>query len=124
MKEKAKNFQKKLDRVDSVSHVSELQEFHNIYTSNDRLRLLKNVLNGNESHQNSVQTITNYLSDTVPKRNQLAHVRVKIEGFSRKLFDKNNNELTSEQMKSLRQELLEFQEFFEKLSGQLNSQDQ
>jgi len=120
VKEKTKSFQKELERVNAVKHVSELQEFHNVYTSNDRLRLLKNVLKDDESHQDSVQAITNYLDITVPKRNQLAHVRVKIEGFSRKLFDKNNNELTSEQMKSLRQELLKHQEHFEKLSEKLS----
>ncbi|MDI1291724.1 MAG: hypothetical protein PSV18_03155 [Methylobacter sp.] len=121
VKEKTKSFQKELERVNAVKHVSELlQEFHNVYTSNDRLRLLKNMLKDDESHQDSVQAITNYLDNTVPKRNQLAHVRVKIEGFSRKLFDKNNKELTSEQMKSLRQELLKHQEHFEKLSEKLS----
>lgn len=119
--EKRKSFEKDLVEITSVKHVSELQKFHNIYTSNDRLRLLKNVLNGDESHKDNVEAIGSYLSNTVPKRNQLAHVRVKVDGFSRKLFDQDNRELTSDLMKSLRQELLEFQELFECLSEKLNS---
>lgn len=118
--EKRKSFEKDLENLAAIKHVSELQKLHNIYTSNDRLRLLKSVLKGAESHQESVEAIVNYLANTVPKRNDLAHVRVKVDGFSRKLFDRNNNELTSEQMKSLRRELLEYQDIFEKLSERLN----
>lgn len=124
VKEKRKNFEKDLERISSVKHVSELKNFHNIYTSNDRLRLLKNMLNDDQSNKDRVDSISTYLSDTVPKRNDLAHVRVIVEGFSRKLFDRNDNELTSEQMKSLRQDLLEYQTIFEVLSNELNNQGQ
>lgn len=120
VKEKQKNFEKDLVCIANVKHVSELHGFHNIYTSNDRLRLLKNMLSGEESHKDKVSSITSYLSDAVPRRNDLAHVRVKVDGFSRKLFDRHDNELTSDQMKFLRQELLGYQEFFEELSDELS----
>jgi hypothetical protein len=120
IKEKRKNFEKELEKIVDAKHVAELMQFHNIYTSNDRLRLLKNLLRDKKLHEKSVEAITKYLSETIPRRNELAHVRVQIEGFSRKLFDRNNKELTSEQMKSLRHELLEYQEHFETLSEKLN----
>lgn len=118
-KEKRQSFEKDLVGLAAVNHVNELQELHNIYTSNDRLRLLKNMLKGDNSHSESVAAIDNYLSKTVPVRNNLAHVRVKVAGFSRKLFDRKGIELTNSQMKLLRQELLEYQDHFEALSEQL-----
>lgn len=113
--EKRKSFDKELESIAAVTHILELQEFHNIYTSNDRLRLLKSTLNGDVAHQISVDAIASYLKDTVPRRNDLAHVRVKAEGFSRKLFDRKGVELTANQMRTLRQELLRYQELFEGL---------
>lgn len=118
--EKRKGFEKDLGAIAVVKHVSELQKLHNFYTSYDRLRLLKSVLEGEQSHQESVDAIASYLSNTVSKRNDLAHIRVKVDGFSRKFFDRSNNELTSEQMKTLRLELLKYQELFEALSEKLN----
>ncbi|MGV8935104.1 MAG: hypothetical protein ACOH1I_10795 [Gallionellaceae bacterium] len=119
--EKRKSIEKDLAKVAVIKHVTELQEFHNVYTSNDRLRLLKNVLQGEGSHDNSIVAIAEYLLTTVPKRNNLAHVRVKVNGFSRKLFDRDNIELTNEDMKFLRQELLEYQDLFEALFEKLRS---
>ncbi len=123
VKEKCKSFKKEVDNISAVKHVNELMQFHNVYTSNDRLRLLKNAIENDVLYKTSVIKITNYLSYTVPKRNKLAHVRVKTEGFSRKLFDNDNQELTSENMKVLRQELLEYQEYFENLSEKLSLVD-
>ena len=121
---KREDFEKNIEKLSAATQISDLLKFHNVYTSNDRLRLLKNMLQDNSLYQESVTKITNYLSNTVPKRNQLAHVRVKTEGFSRKLFDNHDNELTSEQMKFLRQELLEYQEHFEYLSEILSPSEQ
>lgn len=116
--DKHKNLEKELTKTEAVEHVSELHELHAVYTSNDRLRLLQNML---KDEVDVKAAITKYLQSTVPTRNRLAHVRVESEGFSRKLFDKDGKELTSEEMKKLRQELLEFQELFEQLSEQLKS---
>lgn len=118
--EKNKSFNKELSNISEIKHVSELKKYFNVYTSNDRIRLLKNSLEVVNLHTDSVPNITRYLKETVPKRNQLAHVRVQVDGFSRKLFDRDNKELTSEEMKSLRQELLEYQDLFESLSEKLN----
>lgn len=118
--EKRRAFEKAFENIAAVKHVSELQQFHNFYTSNDRLRLLRSILKGEADYQESVVAIAEYLKTTVPKRNDLAHVRVKVEGFSRKLLDRKGNELTSDEMRSLRRELLDYQDLFEKLSEELN----
>lgn len=120
VKEKEKRFTKDLAAISSVKHVSELADMTHFYTSADRLRLLMNALKNIGSDAGNIQTVQDY-NDTVPVRNTLAHVRVETNGFSRRLFDKNNKELTSEIMKELRLKLLGHQEFFEKISADLKS---
>lgn len=51
----------------------------------------------------------------MPKRNDLAHIRVVTDGFSRKIFDRKGVELTSNDMRALRVKLLEYQECFDEL---------
>jgi len=118
IKEKEKRFTKDLTTISNIKHVSELADMTHFYTSADRLRLLITALKNIGSDANNIQTVQHY-NDTVPVRNTLAHVRVETNGFSRRLFDKHNNELTSEIMKELRLKLLGHQEFFEKLSAEL-----
>lgn len=119
LKEKRTNFQREADLIEAVRHVSELLDKHSLYTSNDRLRLLKNALEINALHNEKVDGIKKYLSEVVPKRNQLAHVQVQTDGFSRKLVNKKGEEFTSEDMKELRRALLEHQELFEALADEL-----
>lgn len=121
MKAKRKCFDKETCLIEAIKHVSELFEMHSVYTSNDRLRLLKNALEIEGAYSDKVEIIQKYLKETVPRRNILAHVRVEADGFSRKLFDYGGNELTNEHMKALRQELMEYQDFIESLSAELKS---
>jgi len=114
VKEKRKSFDEDAAKVEAITHVSDLLDKHNIYTSIDRLNLLRKIFSANRVFTEKCETMKAYTS-TYPKRNDLAHVRVQIEGFSRKLFNRNNEELTSDEMRKLRLELLEYQEFFEKL---------
>ncbi|MDP3742926.1 MAG: hypothetical protein Q8Q76_01120 [Methylotenera sp.] len=122
MKEKRSSFEQEASAIEAFQHVAELLTKHNVYTSNDRLRLLKNALEASGLHTANVEKLKDYLNNTVPRRNLLAHVKVRIEGFSRKLIGRDQKELTSEEMKSLRQELLVHQEHFEQLNIILNSQ--
>lgn len=119
LEEKRENFQKEAAFIEAVKHVSELLDKHGVYTSNDRMRLLKNALEINAFEREKVERIKRYLNEIVPKRNQLAHVQVQAEGFSRKLINKKGEEFTSEDMKELRLALLENQELFEALSAEL-----
>jgi hypothetical protein len=119
MKDKRNDFDKEAALVEAVLHVSNLLEMYNVYTSNDRLRLLANVLELVGSHPDKVTSMKDYLRDTVPRRNLLAHHRVRVEGFSRKLVRRDGSEMTNVQMKTLRLELLQHQESFEALAAAL-----
>ncbi|MDH5561429.1 MAG: hypothetical protein OEY59_11325 [Deltaproteobacteria bacterium] len=109
-------FDKNFEEIQGIKHVSDLFGKHAVYTSVDRLNLLRKALKfqGNLSEENDPE-IQRYVNEIIPLRNDLAHVRVKTEGFSRKLFDRKGKEFTSDAMKNLRLELLEFQNFFETL---------
>lgn len=121
MAEIRKRFEEVAGEIEQIEHVNELFDKHAVYTSVDRLNLLRKLLNQLDAcstHRNSLKT---YVTSTVPKRNIMAHVRVTREGFSRKLIDKNGNELTSDEMRDLRKSLLEQQENVESLLKTLQS---
>jgi len=103
----------------SITHVSDLFEYHAIYTSNERVQLLRKSRKIKEATlsigEDIDQKISDYSSKITPLRNDLAHVHTKVDGFSRKLFDRKGNELTSDKMKEIRLMLLEFQELFENI---------
>jgi len=111
-----KRLDENLEEIQGIKHVKDLFDKHAVYTSIDRLNLLRKALKfeGKHSKEND-PSIRRYADEIMPRRNDLAHVRVETEGFSRKLFDRNGNEFTSDAMKELRLELLEAQDFFETL---------
>jgi hypothetical protein len=101
--------------IEKIKHVSELGDHHNVYTSVDRLNLLRAMLKTCAEHAAECEAMKEYGTTTVPARNKLAHVRVQKNGFSRKLFDKDGNEITATQMRQLRIDLLNHHERFENL---------
>jgi uncharacterized protein YnzC (UPF0291/DUF896 family) len=115
MKEIRERFNRAADAIETITSLPELFNHHNVYSSIDRLNLLRKLLTTLGLHKDKCEAMKLYANDTVPKRNLLAHVQVKREGFSRKLVDRKGNELTSEQMKELRHALLSHQEAFEEL---------
>lgn len=118
---KERRSKENLQEILEISHVQEI--INNLsFTSSDRIILLIKLLQAKSSQERAVQLITEYKDNVIPKRNDLAHFRVKTTGFSRKLFNRKGDELTSDKMRLLRQELLKHQEHFEALSGQLDPQ--
>jgi hypothetical protein len=117
-------FEKSIGEIAAIEHLSELFDQYGIYTSVDRLELLRKILKEMPEYQAHDATLSAYIQSTIPKRNILAHVRVRVEanGFSRKLVDRKNVEHTSANMKALRLELLGHHEAFEALSQNLKAQ--
>lgn len=115
IKEIRKRFDTAVEEIEAITNVSEIFDKHHVYTSVDRLHLLRKSLDLKQIHPDKTDAMKRYASDTIPKRNDLAHLRVKIDGFSRKLLDRNGKEFTGEEMRALRSSLLEHQELFEAL---------
>lgn len=119
-----KRFSENIDDARKITTVEDLHKHHLVYTSNDRIKLLKNILKTlgkypEEQHSDLDKKIGQYMNEILPRRNELAHVRVQIEGFSRKIFTKKGLELTPLMMKQLRIDLLVFRELMEKLKADL-----
>ena len=116
MKEKRKKFSKDADSIEAITHISELLKKRSVYTSVDRLRLLRGILSENVNHTANCKAIKEYEFQTIPERNKLAHIRAQPgKGFSRKLFNLQGEELTRDKVKTLRLALLRYQELFEDL---------
>ncbi len=121
LSKKEKSFAVSIGTLKNISNISELEQHHSVYTSNDKIRLLLNALELDSTNKVLVTSMKAYINTTIPKRNILAHVKVTTDGFSRKLINtKTGKEITSAEMKTLRKELLSFSEeiegIFKKLS--------
>ncbi|WP_460161285.1 response regulator [Pseudomonas sp. S2_B10] len=116
VEEKREAFTKTVGAIVAMTHLNELADLHGVYTSDDRLRLLKKSLIDLDMHKGLHHRLDGYRSEVMPKRNDLAHIQVVAEGFSRKIFDRKGKELTSEDMRALRVKLLEYQECFDELT--------
>lgn len=114
------NYEKDLAELEAVQHVSDLVDRHASYTSRDRVILLRKALKIISAHEDKDAVIVKYTEEIIPKRNDLAHVRVEeTAGFGRRLVNRKGEEFTTAQMVKLRQELLESREMFEALSEAL-----
>jgi hypothetical protein len=104
-----------------MKHLSELLDHHGLYSSKDRLRLLLKLLDTNALYENDVDksALKRYMVETIEKRNVLAHVKVTVDGFKRKLFLREGKEFTGAEMKRFRQELLEAANLFDRLAERL-----
>jgi hypothetical protein len=121
MKEIRKDFEKIAKAVEEVTHVDKLFDKHLVYTSSHRLSLLRKTLKASQQYSTECESMKDYAVNTAPKRNDLAHVRVVRSGFSRKLIDRHNKELTTDEMRTLRVNLLNHFEKFETLESVLSA---
>lgn len=115
-----KRFEKDCEKIQKATELSELISLHNIYSSAHRLRLFRKLLEKLGMHADERQAMLSYAKETMPKRNDLAHVTVKRSGFSRKIFDRSGAELTTDDMRALRVALLDHHELFEKVAAKLS----
>ena len=115
-----KRFERECQKIEGAKELSDLLSCHATYSSAHRLRLFRKLLETLGSHEEERQAMLAYAQDTMPKRNDLAHVTVRRSGFSRKIFDRNGKELTAEDMRLLRVALLDHHELFEKLVPKQN----
>lgn len=115
LNEKLDAWQKTVTALQAITHISELDDHHAMYTSDDKLRLLRRILKQLSYNSDKLERLDRYRNEVIPKRNDLAHIRVEVNGFSRTLYDRKGEVLTSEAMRELRVRLLEYHEFFEDL---------
>lgn len=113
--ENRKSFEKEAKKVEGLQDLALLSEMHQAFTSAHRLRLLRKMLESAGSHEAEREAMKVYANNTIPRRNDLAHVQVEKKGFARKLTDRKGNEVTAEDMRELRIALLDHFELLERL---------
>lgn len=121
LKEIEKRIIKVIRELEKISDVKELRDAHLIYTSVDRANLLVKCLELTQTHSDKIDIIKTFVQNTIPQRNSLAHIRVEVSGFQRRLIDKRGDEFTSEHMRQLRIALIEAQETFEQIHRSLKT---
>lgn len=115
LKQKEVDFAASIKKISAISHLSELSSHYGTYTSDDRLRLLRKLLNSLSIHQEMDNRIVSFREEVVPNRNRLAHARGEVQGFLRVLKHRDGTQVSSEDVRDLRLKLLEFQEILEAL---------
>jgi hypothetical protein len=123
LKENRKTFDKQTKKVEVITNLAALADYHHIYTSAHRLRLLRKMLEEVGTHVAERELMIEYADKTMPRRNELAHVRVIRNGFSRKLFGRDGKEITNEDMRDLRIALLEHHELFDRVNVSLRTKE-
>jgi hypothetical protein len=123
LKENRKTFDKETKKVEALTDLAALADYHHVYTSTHRLRLLRKMLEEIATHVTECELMIEYADKTAPRRNDLAHVRVIRNGFSRKLFGRDGKEITNEDMRDLRVALLEYHELFDRVNVSLRSKE-
>lgn len=113
-----KEYDEEFGKIEAISDLAELKSHHRVYTSVKRLILLRKLLKSSGRAEKEIEAMIKY-EQTVPTRNTLAHVTVMREGFARRIKKRDGTELTIDDMRALRVELLEHHEVFEALLNSL-----
>jgi hypothetical protein len=117
--ENRKTLEKEIQKLGALTDLATIAKYHQVYTSMHRLRLLRKMLEAAGNYTVECKSMLKYANDTIPRRNELAHVQVVRNGFSRKLYDRQGKEISTEDMRGLRVALLEHHELFEKIMASL-----
>jgi hypothetical protein len=116
-----KEFGTKAKKAAAIDSIDQLAAAHAVFTSIHRLQLLKKTTACPKKQIDVSGLVDEYSDEVIPRRNDLAHVNVKVEGFSRRLYDRNNVEISSETVRDLRRKLADHQERFESLKANLTT---
>ena len=97
------------------STLESLLDLHELYTSSDRLRLLKKLIKGLKGSEaaNLDKKLGAYINDILHKRNIVAHVRmVVMDDGARVLRSREGKTLSESDLRTLRTKLLEYRAHF------------
>lgn len=107
--------------IESATTMAEILPQHGAFTAIDRLHLLRKFLPAGPEHEESDKSLLSYAEKVMPERNKLAHMRVVVDGFIRRLEGRGGEEITADQMKTLRQTLVQHRMKVDGLSSNLRT---
>ena len=108
-------------KLETATGVTTILEAHMIFGANDRLRMLRRLLEGDANHMKSVETIDSYMKNVVPERNVLGHMAASPEGKPQAVVNSEGKLINLDDMRELRKLILRLREEFQALTDALNA---
>lgn len=123
VEKKIADLNKKSAELKEATSIASLLKAHALFTANDRLRVLNTALQAKDfdGHATLRTGLKAYITDVVPKRNDLGHVILVPEGKPGVLADVEGKVVSLEDMRVLRKTLLELRGNFRALRDSLQS---
>lgn len=121
VQERVKDIAKKGEKLGAAKNVATILEAHMIFGANDRLRMLRRLLESDAAHAQSVATIRSYMDNVVPDRNVLGHMVLAPEGRPQAVVNIEGKQINLDDMRTLRKTILGLREDFRVLVDALKT---
>lgn len=121
VQERVKDIAKQGEKLGAATNVTTILKAHMIFGANDRLRLLRSLLEADANHAQSVDTIKAYMEKVVPERNVLGHMVLAPEGRPQAVVNIEGTQINLDNMRTLRKTILGLREDFRALVGALTA---
>ncbi len=119
VQERVKDIAKQGEKLGAATNVTTILKAHMIFGANDRLRLLRSLLEADANHAQSVDTIKAYMEKVVPERNVLGHMVLAPEGRPQAVVNIEGTQINLDDMRTLRKTILGLREDFRALMDAL-----
>ena len=121
VQERVKDIGKQGAKLENATSVTTILEAHMIFGANDRLRMLRRLLEKEANHVQSVQTIQSYIDNVVPERNVLGHMALAPQGKPQAVVNSEGKLINLDDMRTLRKLILGLREDFRALADALKA---
>lgn len=121
VQERVKDIAKQGEKLGAATNVATILKAHMIFGANDRLRMLRRLLESDATHARSVDTIKSYMDNVVPDRNVLGHMILAPEGRPQAVVNMDGTQINLDDMRTLRKTILGLREDFRALVDTLTA---
>ncbi|MBX3294643.1 MAG: hypothetical protein KF762_02830 [Acidobacteria bacterium] len=110
---------KKFDGLREESAMSALFAAHDVFTANDRLRILSRLLKRSEfeRHKATRPSVIEYMSTVVPVRNELGHIIFIADGKPKEISTTGGKSISLDEVRTLRRKILAIRTEFREMLG-------
>lgn len=115
VQERVKDIAKQGEKLGAATSITTILEAHMIFGANDRLRMLRRLLESDVNHAQTVDTIKSYMDNVVPERNVLGHMVLAPEGKPQAVVNSEGKQINLDDMRTLRKTILSLREDFRSL---------
>jgi hypothetical protein len=117
VEEKLKQWTKDVDKLRQTASMTAVLKAHLYFTANDRLRMLKRVLEGEDfkAYAGAGAVLGKYLNEVQPERTKLAHIVLVAKGKPQVVVNVEGKQVSLEEMRDLRRLILSLRQDFRNL---------